>query len=136
MGWTCNVMPSMTSRGSMTLPRDLDILRPWASRTMECRYTCLKGALPASYHTTNAHNTSSCQCEAEKAVAGKHAMVRPGWCKTSVIRVMEAQMLACLHQGAACPSCSRQGPGGNLAGQASAWAAAHACRKTERMQED
>jgi len=29
------------------LPSDLDILRPWASRTMEWRYTCLKGTLPA-----------------------------------------------------------------------------------------
>ena len=43
------VMPSMTWRGSMTLPRDLDILRPCASRTMAWRYTCLKGTLPVSF---------------------------------------------------------------------------------------
>ncbi len=34
-----SVMPSMTCSGSMTLPSDLDILRPCASRTMACRYT-------------------------------------------------------------------------------------------------
>ena len=31
----------------MTLPSDLLILRPWASRTRECRNTCLKGTSPA-----------------------------------------------------------------------------------------
>ena len=41
------VTPSMTSRGSITLPRLLDILRPWASRTMLCRYTVWNGSLPA-----------------------------------------------------------------------------------------
>lgn len=30
----------MTSRGSMTLPRDLLIFLPWASLTTACRYTC------------------------------------------------------------------------------------------------
>lgn len=29
----------MMSQGSMTLPRDLLILRPWVSRTSECRRT-------------------------------------------------------------------------------------------------
>lgn len=33
----------MTSRGSMTFPRDLLILRPWASRTMAWRYTWGQG---------------------------------------------------------------------------------------------
>ena len=47
---TSSVIPSMTSMGSSTLPRDLDILRPCASRTMECRNTVLKGTLPADYH--------------------------------------------------------------------------------------
>ena len=40
----------------MTLPRDLDILRPWASRTIECRYTCLKGTLPATTPLTLPHS--------------------------------------------------------------------------------
>ena len=56
VGWqwgTSRVMPSITWRGSMTLPSDLDILRPWASRTMECRYTCLKGTCPASHHPSH-----------------------------------------------------------------------------------
>ncbi len=39
----------------MTLPNDLDILRPWASRTMECRYTCLKGTLPAAPDLLSMH---------------------------------------------------------------------------------
>lgn len=36
----------MTSMGSITLPTDLDILRPYLSRTIACRYTVLKGSLP------------------------------------------------------------------------------------------
>ena len=45
---TCSDMPSMTCRGSMTLPRDFDIFLPCASRTMLCRYTWLKGTLPGA----------------------------------------------------------------------------------------
>jgi hypothetical protein len=33
------VHPLITSRGSITLPRLLDILRPYLSRTMACKYT-------------------------------------------------------------------------------------------------
>lgn len=33
----------------MTLPSDLLILRPCASRTSECRKTCLKGTSPVSF---------------------------------------------------------------------------------------
>ena len=36
-------MPPITSRGSITLPRDLLIFLPWASLTMACRYTCRAG---------------------------------------------------------------------------------------------
>mmetsp|Transcript_34107 Transcript_34107/g.77028 ORF Transcript_34107/g.77028 Transcript_34107/m.77028 type:complete len:309 (+) Transcript_34107:948-1874(+) len=36
--------PWITSSGSITFPRDLDILRPSLSRTMACRYTSLKGS--------------------------------------------------------------------------------------------
>ncbi len=36
------VMPSRTSIGSMTFPRLLLILRPCASRTIGCKYTCCK----------------------------------------------------------------------------------------------
>mmetsp|Transcript_16626 Transcript_16626/g.55880 ORF Transcript_16626/g.55880 Transcript_16626/m.55880 type:complete len:268 (+) Transcript_16626:969-1772(+) len=38
-------MPPITSRGSITLPSDLDILRPCLSRTMAWRYTSVKGSL-------------------------------------------------------------------------------------------
>lgn len=41
-------IPEMTSRGSMTLPRDLDIFRPWASRTREWVNTSRKGMSPVS----------------------------------------------------------------------------------------
>ena len=37
---------AMTSSGSMPLPRLLDILRPWLSRTMPWMQTVWKGALP------------------------------------------------------------------------------------------
>jgi len=47
-GRTASEMPEITSSGSMTLPRDLLILRPCASRTIECRYTCLNGSWPVS----------------------------------------------------------------------------------------
>lgn len=36
------------------MPSDLLILRPWASRTRECRNTCLKGTSPA--HSTGQEN--------------------------------------------------------------------------------
>lgn len=42
------VVPSMISRGSITLPRDLDILFPYESQTRGCRRTSLKGILPVS----------------------------------------------------------------------------------------
>lgn len=49
---TFSVMPRMTSTGSITLPKDLLILRPWASRNMAWRYTCLwKVTLVVNYHT-------------------------------------------------------------------------------------
>ena len=38
----------MISMGSTTLPSDLDILRPYLSRTMACKYTVRKGSLPVS----------------------------------------------------------------------------------------
>src|SRR3989344_4049686 len=37
---------SIIVKGSMTLPRDFDILRPCASRTRPCRYTLRKGTVP------------------------------------------------------------------------------------------
>ena len=37
---------SIISSGSMTLPVDLDILRPVSSRTRACRYTSWKGTWP------------------------------------------------------------------------------------------
>ncbi len=39
-------MPSIKSIGSSTLPLDLDIFWPSASRIKPCTYTCLKGILP------------------------------------------------------------------------------------------
>ena len=36
---TSSGMPVITSRGSMVLPKDLLILRPWASRTIACKNT-------------------------------------------------------------------------------------------------
>ena len=37
---------AMTSSGSMPLPRDLVILRPWLSRTRPCTYTVSNGFFP------------------------------------------------------------------------------------------
>eukprot|EP00878_Enallax_costatus_P044289 GHUV01052751.1.p1 GENE.GHUV01052751.1~~GHUV01052751.1.p1 ORF type:complete len:107 (+),score=9.59 GHUV01052751.1:3-323(+) len=37
-----------TSNGSITLPRDLLILRPLSSRTSPCKYTVWKGDCPVS----------------------------------------------------------------------------------------
>ena len=47
--WACSASsdaPSITSIGSMTLPSDFDILRPWASRIMAWQKTSLKGIWP------------------------------------------------------------------------------------------
>eukprot|EP01139_Manchomonas_bermudensis_P010635 Amastigsp_a340828_45.p4 type:complete len:121 gc:universal Amastigsp_a340828_45:997-1359(+) len=45
VSWSSSrVMPSITATGSMTLPSDLLILRPCASRTIECRNTYSKGS--------------------------------------------------------------------------------------------
>lgn len=44
LGFTSREIPVMTSRGSMTLPRDLLIFLPWASLTTACRYTCEKSS--------------------------------------------------------------------------------------------
>ena len=40
---------SIMASGSMTLPVDLDILRPEASRTRACRYTSLNGTSPIKW---------------------------------------------------------------------------------------
>ena len=49
--FTSRAIPVMTSRGSMTLPRDLLIFLPWASLTTACRYTW-KGKDVSSFNTT------------------------------------------------------------------------------------
>ena len=38
----------MTSRGSITFPRDFDIFLPSLSRTMACKYTSVNGSLSVS----------------------------------------------------------------------------------------
>jgi hypothetical protein len=62
LSWRCcKEMPSITSRGSITFPRLLDIFLPWASRTMLCKYTVWKGTWPA--HTKFLAETQVAQGE-------------------------------------------------------------------------
>mmetsp|Transcript_6419 Transcript_6419/g.15541 ORF Transcript_6419/g.15541 Transcript_6419/m.15541 type:complete len:203 (+) Transcript_6419:749-1357(+) len=76
--WSASrVMPSMTSRGSMTFPRDLDILRPWASRTMACRNTCENGTSPHSsmpIMTIRATQKKRMSEPVSRSVLGKNAL--------------------------------------------------------------
>jgi hypothetical protein len=49
--FSCNYSkgrPWITSKGSITLPRDLDILRPWASRIIAWHKTSLNGTFPVN----------------------------------------------------------------------------------------
>lgn len=56
-GFTSREIPVMTSRGSMTLPRDLLIFLPWASLTTACRYTW-RPMLPSHQVATYARCTA------------------------------------------------------------------------------
>mmetsp|Transcript_20475 Transcript_20475/g.38934 ORF Transcript_20475/g.38934 Transcript_20475/m.38934 type:complete len:334 (-) Transcript_20475:592-1593(-) len=75
-------IPSTTWMGSITLPRDLDILRPCASRTMACKYTCLNGTLPVSARliiTMRATQKKRMSCPVSSSAPGKKSS-RSGVC--------------------------------------------------------
>src|SRR5205807_4139621 len=57
-----SVMPSTISSGSITLPRDFDILSPCSSRMRPVMYTSLKGTSRSEEHTSELQSPCNLVC--------------------------------------------------------------------------